>query len=443
MLCSPDPSTGRSAGAARKSARGKARRNSQRGASAIITLVILVPVVFALIGFGLDLGILYSIKGEVKSAASAAALAAANQLIGTDVAGVAADAAAAATYQSSNGLNNRYYFHGFPLGQTTGTLISSVDGPVYYAAAADAIAATTANGSEVGPAFARYARVTVAAQTHLLFWSFLPGVSDRTIQVLATAVAGVSAPLCQACGIEPYALAAINQGDPVDFGFTHDVTYSLYYACTGAPPPILPGGGILLPYVLLNRLDPNATVFTDEASQVYRDLAGGLPGNIDSTVACFRVNTPELSWATAVVAACSSAPVAPVVTESLCGLDTRFESTVQGSCELIPSVDLLASAYQQDTDPTFTDVYSDYGGSGRRIITIPIVDVINPTGVMNVLGFRQFLVQPQFGGTNITPADTSGRFLAMYIGSVAPVKQGRFDGGCQITSGPGKVVLHQ
>jgi hypothetical protein len=52
-------------------------------------------------------------------------------------------------------------------------------------------------------------------------------------------------------------------------------------------------------------------------------------------------------------------------------------------------------------------------------------------------------VQPQFGGTNITPADTSGRFLAMYIGSVAPVKQGRFDGGCQITSGPGKVVLHQ
>jgi len=30
----------------------------------------------------------------------------------------------------------------------------------------------------------------------------------------------------------------------------------------------------------------------------------------------------------------------------------------------------------------------------------------------------------------------------MYLGSVAPVKQGRFD-GCQLTSGPGKVVLHQ
>jgi len=400
-------------------------------------------MVFALIGFGLDLGILYSIKGEVKSAASAAALAAANQLIGTDASGVAAGNAALATYDSGTALNNRYYFHGFPIGQTTGTLISSVDGPVYYATAADAIASSTPTGTEVGPAFAHYVRVTVAAQTKLLFWSFLPGVSDRTIQVMATAVAGVSAPLCQACGIEPYALAAINQGDPVDFGFTTNVTYSLYYACTGAPPPILPGGGILVPYVLLNRLDPNATVFADEATQAYRDLAGGLPGNTDSTVACFRVNNPEMSWVSAVVAACSTAPVAPIVTEALCGLDTRFESTVPGSCELIPSVDLLATAYQPDTDPTFTDVYNDYGGSGRRIITIPIIDVINPTGVMNVLGFRQFLVQPQFGGTNIAAADTSGRFLAMYIGSVAPVKQGRFDGGCGISNGPGKVVLHQ
>jgi len=42
----------------------------------------------------------------------------------------------------------------------------------------------------------------------------------------------------------------------------------------------------------------------------------------------------------------------------------------------------------------------------------------------------------------VIPADPNGRFLAIYIGSVAPVKQGRFD-GCQQTAGPGKVVLHQ
>lgn len=406
-------------------------------------MVILVPIVFALIGFALDLGFLYSIKGEVKSAASAAALAAANQLIGTDVAGVAAGNAALATYDSGNGLNNKYYFHGFPIGQTTGTLISSVDGPVFYQAAADAIAATAPNGTEVGPDFAKYARVTVSAQTKLLFWSFMPGVSDRTIQLTASAVAGISAPLCEACGIEPYAMAALNQSDPVDFGFTTDVVYSLYYDCTGPAPPILSGGSILVPYILLNRLDPNATIYTDEASQVYRDLAGGIPGNTNSAQACFRVNNPEVSWASAVVAACSTAPVAPVVTEALCGLDTRFESTVQGTCEAIPSVDLLATAYQPDTDPTNTDTYTDYGGDGRRIITIPIVDTLNPTGTMNVLGFRQFLVQPQPGATTLTTSDTMGRFLAMYIGSVAPVKQGRFDGGCGISNGPGKVVLHQ
>ena len=50
--------------------------------------------------------------------------------------------------------------------------------------------------------------------------------------------------------------------------------------------------------------------------------------------------------------------------------------------------------------------------------------------------------QPAEGGTAINPDDPNGRFVAMYIGSVAPVKQGRFD-GCQQAAGPGKVVLHQ
>jgi hypothetical protein len=30
----------------------------------------------------------------------------------------------------------------------------------------------------------------------------------------------------------------------------------------------------------------------------------------------------------------------------------------------------------------------------------------------------------------------------LYLGSVVPIRQGRID-GCQVTSGPGKVVLHQ
>ena len=62
---------------------------------------------------------------------------------------------------------------------------------------------------------------------------------------------------------------------------------------------------------------------------------------------------------------------------------------------------------------------------------------LEQTGKMfEQLGFRQFLVMAS------NPTDSLGRFEAMYIGSVAPVKQGRFD-GCQLSSGPGKVVLHQ
>ncbi len=55
---------------------------------------------------------------------------------------------------------------------------------------------------------------------------------------------------------------------------------------------------------------------------------------------------------------------------------------------------------------------------------------------------RQFLIQPSSGSTTLNAGDSDGRFAATYIGSVMPLKQGRFD-GCQLTAGPGKVVLHR
>jgi hypothetical protein len=61
---------------------------------------------------------------------------------------------------------------------------------------------------------------------------------------------------------------------------------------------------------------------------------------------------------------------------------------------------------------------------------------------MTVLGFRQFLIEPVQGGVDVSPSDPNGRFAALYIGSVVPVKQGSFS-GCQQAAGPGKIVLHQ
>jgi hypothetical protein len=68
---------------------------------------------------------------------------------------------------------------------------------------------------------------------------------------------------------------------------------------------------------------------------------------------------------------------------------------------------------------------------------------------MMVLGFRQFLLEPNPDGSYPNPTDPFGRFVVQYIGSPAPIQQGWFDDhfglGCPVpvASGPGKVVLHR
>ena len=111
-------------------------------------------------------------------------------------------------------------------------------------------------------------------------------------------------------------------------------------------------------------------------------------------------------------------------------------------CASVPNIDTLSTIYSPDTDVTGITDYTAYTGNGRRVMTVPIVDALNPAGTMTVLGFRQFLVQPNQNQVDINPSDADGRFGALYIGSVVPVKQGRFD-GCQAQAGPGKVVLHE
>jgi Flp pilus assembly protein TadG len=406
--------------------------------------VILVPVLFGLIGFAIDLGILYVVKGELKTAANSMALAAAQQLIGTDVATDAANAAAQLTIQNAANVGNKYGFNGLPVGQTTNNLESTAPPPAYFAAAADAIAASGNGGvGAVGGAQAKYAVSTVTGQIPLVFWNFLPIVTSRNLTVVASAVAGISAPLCTACGIEPFTVAAVDQTDTTNFGLTLNELYSFTYLCIGTPaPPILTGAQQEINYVILNRLDPNAVVYPTEDSQIFRDGAGGLPGNTSSAQACFAVNNTELIWANAAPVSCSSAAPSAVVIEALCGLDTRFEVPTNPACQTITGFDVLSTIYPADTDVNSYTTYTAYTGSGRRIITIPIVDSISATGTMNVLGFRQFLVMPNSGANALSPSDQYGRFIAMYIGSVAPVKQGRFD-GCQQTAGPGKVVLLQ
>ena len=403
-----------------------------------------MPVLFGLIGFAIDLGVMYVVKGELKAAANSMAIAAAQQLIGTDVATDAASAALSSRFRTARISAINTISTGSLSVRTRITSSARRRRSGYFSTVADALAAAGNGGvGAVGGSQAKYAVATISGQVPLVFWNFLPIVNSRNVAVVATAVAGISAPLCTACGIEPFAVNAIDQTDTVNFGYTLNELYSFTYLCTGTPvPPPLAGSAQELSYVLMNRLDPNAVAFPAEESQAFRDGAGGLPGNTNGAVACFTINNTELIWVNAAPVACSAAAPAAVVTDTLCGLDSRFEVSTNPACQAIAGFDVLSTIYPADTDLNFYTVYTDYTGDSRRIITIPIVDAISPTANMTVLGFRQFLVMPAQGGLAINPDDPNGRFVAMYIGSVAPVKQGRFD-GCQQTSGPGKVVLHQ
>jgi hypothetical protein len=108
----------------------------------------------------------------------------------------------------------------------------------------------------------------------------------------------------------------------------------------------------------------------------------------------------------------------------------------------VAEVDTLAGLNAVDTDLNDLDDYTQYTGNQRRVITVPVVDALAANAEMTLLGFRQFLLEPSNGAATLNVDATNGRFPALYIGSVVPLRQGRMS-GCTITAGPGKVVLHR
>jgi Flp pilus assembly protein TadG len=421
----------------------KAQRDRRRGATAVQLLVIFVPVLLGFMGFAVDLGRLYLVRGELKTAANAMALAAAQRLAGTDASSELAGATAQLAIVNTGGFGNKYDFGGVVIGEGSGVLASATPEPSYYDTVSAATGEGDGGGSESGGAAARYVRVDVTAEAPLIFWSFLSLGQQRKTAISARAVAGMSAPLCTACGIEPIAIQAIDASDATEFGFTKNNRYTFGFFCNGNPQPGgLGGAPQRIQYLLLNRLNDEATLFPDESSQLFRMGAAGLPPNSNPARACFTVNASEQQWASATPLACNANRAPEAVINFACGIANRFDVTPQTGCTNIPEVDAIASAFTADTDVTNLDDYAAYTGTMRRIITVPIVEILVPGGTMTILGFRQFLVQPNLNDVTTSPNDANGRFVASYIGSVVPLRQGTF-GGCSQTAGPGKVVLHQ
>jgi Flp pilus assembly protein TadG len=407
-------------------------------------VVLFVPVFLGFMGFAIDLGRFYMARAELKTAASAMALAAAGRLIGTDQSTDIANTYAQLGIENSSGFANRYDFAGSAIGQTNGSLASEAAEPLYYASLAEAIGGDTGEGgTTVSGATAKYVRINLTGEVPVVFWSFLPLAQDRRVALRATAVAGISAPLCTACAIEPIAAGAVNPDDTTDFGFTVGTRYTFGYQCLGqGTPGALGNGGQRIPYVFINRLDANAQIFTSDSTQLLRIGAQGLPGNTNRGTGCLSVNAVETIWESAQPQQCLNLTVQPAVQAFLCGLSLRFDTALPGTCSAIPEADTVVSAYTADTDVADIAEYASYTGNGKRILTIPIVDSITNVTAMTVLGFRQFLLQPAQDNTTLNVADTNGRFAVTYLGSVKPLRQGTIS-GCQQSAGPGKVVLHR
>ncbi len=395
-------------------------------------------------GFAVDLGRLYLIRGELNEAANAMAIAAAQNLNGTEGAlEIAANAAENTIIQTLND-GNQYNFGSLIIGGSSpnGLLNSTVAAPLFYSDLSDATASPSSTNYADGTT-AQFAQINLQADAPLLFWSFLSLGQSQKTSIAALAVAGISAPLCTVCSMEDFAVAdQSGGGDPVDFGFVFNTKYTFHYDCTGAAgtsTTVIPDATIPIPYVMIDRYNPNLTL--DETQQLYRTGAGGLIPLPSSTVnrqfACFTVGAAEFLWGNSgnggtstVPVACSTATANAQVEEMLCGLYTRFgDPTVLTACAGVTDIADISTAYQQDSDLNDYDDYTAYGGTGRRIITVPIVDTLSTTaaGTMNVLGFRQFFVTPTPNpntGLGNDPSDSHGRFNAIYIGSIVPVKQG-------------------
>lgn len=412
-------------------------------------LVIMVPVLLGFMGFAVDLGRMYLVRGELNQAASAMAMAAAAQLNGTIGATDAATAAAQRTIDNSLGDGNKYNFGSLVPGQDGGLLTSLVQDPAYFdnlVAASSAFGQVGAASGSDGTA-ARHVTMYLTADAPLLFWSALTLGQSRKTSIAAAAVAGVSAPVCTACGIDPYAIPAVDATDGLNFGFIRDQIYTMGFNCTGNP-ALLPGTtGPAVKYLIIK--DVNSGSVFDETQQLFRTGAQGLLPTPTPGLSCSLIGALENVWATTIapIQACAAGAPNAFVRHAMCGVSSRLTDPTQfATCAAVTDVTTVASAYTQDTDITAQPDYTLYAGNNRRVMTLPVVDVLSTTGTMTVLGFRQFLLQPTTNfvtAASNNPADGDSRLTLMYLGVVAPVKQGSIGPACGVTSGPGKVVLHQ
>ncbi|PYS10182.1 MAG: hypothetical protein DMG17_25380 [Acidobacteria bacterium] len=216
----------------------------------LFTLVMLGLMVMAV-----DFGRFYAIQAELQTAADAAALAAATRLAGTMSSADQADLEWNASFDSTTGNDNRFNLR---LNQVlfSANLLAETAAS-YFSSLADAIGNTggQTGGIDWGSlAYPKFARVQISAQAPVLFASFLNRSPGSLPTIAVSAIAGLSAPLCVATGIDGLAIVDPSMGADSDhFGLVPGDYYTLSLSSSQAA---LDSTDSTIAYVILDHF-PN------------------------------------------------------------------------------------------------------------------------------------------------------------------------------------------
>ena len=447
----------------------------ERGAVTIYVTLVLAFVIFGLMVFAVDFGRIFLIQGELQTAADAAALAAASQLNGTTNALTNAGNQASAAFDDSDGHDNRFNLRMNPIANPT--TLQATTGTDFFAILQNALTGNAdspassidwSSVSSTNPNYAKYARVQVTAQAPVLFAQFLNPANATPPIVVASAIAGPSAPVCSACGIDDLAVVDQSGGsDNVDFGFVPGAFYTLYLtasqltttsgatcSATAQTAKLDPNDTASVEYVILNHI-PRGPTPTDGDSTLFELGAGGMQA-ADNVSISVPNGVPE----TAVLLdqpslACPGQLI-------LCGLNSRFGANsaadpTTNACGLLANgvgaeVVGLNSSYTSDSDggtvanTTGSQDYAlEYAGNLRRVLTLPVVDA---SDTLSVLGFREFLLNSTAAlpGTVVPVTSNAtfvgGAFRVQYLGYPVPLHCGGNSGSCTVQFGVGRTVLH-
>lgn len=424
---------------------------NERGVATVYFLLFTL-VFLGLLVMAVDFGRLYLIQGELQTAADAAALAGAMRLVGTANAAPQPNPQVTASFDSTTGNDNRFNLRQNQIGSSSASSLVTTTEVNYFSTLADAMAnVNAAPGSGIdwtSGVYPKYVRVQITAQAPVVFVPLLTRDFSTLPTITASAVAGISAPMCSASGIEGLAVVALDAAsDPSNYGFLPGDFYTLSLTTSQ---PALPGTeATVLQYAILDHF-PSGTQGLDLDASLFELGAGGIsnspgltrPGNI--TVDAVEIGYPN--GATAIQGSTST-----VGQDILCGLNVRFGiDPSQNVCANIAAGEFADLWLQfradiplvgETADSTGLQDYAmEYDGNLRRVLTMAVVDAAD---TLTVLNFRQFLIEPADAVTGgLDPSLTTGAFRAQYIGAPVPLRSGAIGGACSVSSGVGRIVLH-